>query len=198
MTEAPFSTDWLRRMVIDTVVAPRRAAEEWLSIPLGRDVTWTWVALLSVLNGILYSLTLPTEAEMGVTMPGFMQSPIILALAVAGILLLTAWFFATAGRILGGVGTFDTVLQASLWLQSLRFVFQLIVVLLSAVVPGIAGILALVGGIWSIYILVSFLTVVHRFDGPIKAIGVMLMGVIGVAFAMTFLLTLFGLAPSGR
>ncbi|MGR3453359.1 Yip1 family protein [Pseudooceanicola sp.] len=197
MTDAPYSLDWLRRMVVESLVRPRAAGEELLSLPLRRDALWMWLALLSVLNGILYSLTLPSEAELGMSIPPFVASPIILSIFVAVIMLLMTWFFTMAGRMLGGRGDFGGMLQVTCWLQSLRLGFQIIVTLFATLTPGLGGLLAFVGGIWSLYILANFLTAVHRFETPMRAIGVMVIGVIGVAFAMTFILTLFGAGPSG-
>jgi len=197
MTDAPYSPGWLRRMVVESLLRPRAAGEELLSVPPGRDALWTWLALLSVLNGILYSLTLPTEAELGMTLPPFMASPITLSIFVAVVMVLMTWFFTMAGRFLGGRGDFGGMLQVTCWLQSLRLGFQIVVTLFATAAPGLGGLLAFVGGIWSLYILANFLTAVHRFETPMRAIGVMVIGVIGVAFAMTFLLTLFGAGPSG-
>ena len=198
MTDAPYSRDWLRRMVQESLFQPRTAGAELLARPLPREALWIWLALLSVLNGILYSLTLPGEAEMGLVLPAFVQSPITLSVFVAVVMVLMTWFFTMSGRMLGGRGDFAAVLQVTCWLQSLRLAFQLLVMALALLSPGLAGILAFVGGIWGLYVLANFLTAAHRFENAMKAIAVMILGVLGVAFAMTFLMTLFGVGPSGR
>lgn len=197
MTEAPYSRDWLRRMVQESLFSPRSAGIELLSQPLPREALWTWLALLSVLNGILYSLTLPGDAELGLMLPAFVHSPITLSVFVAAVMLLMTWFFTMAGRMLGGRGDFGAMLQVTCWLQSLRLAFQVILTLVATVAPGLAGLLAFVGGIWGLYVLANFLTAAHRFENAMKAIAVMILGVLGVAFAMTFLLTLFGVSPGG-
>ncbi len=195
MTDTPFTADWLRSMIRDSLIEPRTAAERLLTLALPQNALWTWLLLLAVLNGLVYSLTMPSQAELGVMLPGFVQSPLVLAGFMAVLMVVMTWFFMTAGRLMGGEAQFLDMLQVTCWLQSLRLAFQLIVMLVIIVSPGIGGILSIVGGFWGIYILVNFLAEVHRFDTPLRAVGVMVLAVIGVAFALSFLLALFGMAP---
>lgn len=197
MTEAPYSRDWLRRLALESLFQPRTAVAELLAFPLPRQALMLWLALLSVLNGILYSLTLPNEAQLGLTLPEFVKSPIVLSVFFGIVMLLMTWFFHVAGRMLQGEGTFEAMLQTVCWLQSLRLICQAAVTLVALLSPGLGGLVALAAWIWSLYILASFLAGVHRFDNAMRGIGVMVLGIIGVAIAMTFLMTLAGVGPSG-
>ncbi len=191
----PFSRDWLRDLVGLSLTEPRRAATILLDVPLRRNTLWTWLALVSVLNGISYSLTVPAQLQMGVPLPNLVHSPIILTIIMAVLMLLMTQFFVLTGRVMGGASDFGRMLQVTCWLQSLRVLFQAAVTLISMLSNGIAGLVGLVGAFWGVYILVNFVAEAHRFDTPLKAVATLIFGVLGVAFAMTFLLTLFGFAP---
>ncbi|OWU83556.1 hypothetical protein ATO6_16885 [Oceanicola sp. 22II-s10i] len=197
MTAEPFTRPWLRDMALRSLTEPRAAAAELLSLSIPRDVLWTWLALLSVLNGVLYWSTLPAQVEVGVMVPAFMHSPILLTLGLAGLMILMTQFLVLAGRVLGGSGDFFRMLQITCWLQSLRLVFQMAVVIVTTIAPGIGAIMAVVGGIWGIFVLVNFLTEAHRFGTPLKAVATMVFAMLASAFALSFILAILGVTPEG-
>ena len=195
MTTAPFSGDWLRGMVRDSLMEPRRAAEALLKVALPADALWTWLALIAVLNGLLYNLAPPGGTDLDLILPAVLRAPLVLTGVVGVVMICMTWVFTAAGRSMGGRGQFYDMLLVTCWLQSLRLIFQAAVEVVANVSLGVAGLMSLVGGIWSLFILASFLTVVHRFPSPLKSVWVMIIAVFGVAFAMTFLLTLMGVQP---
>ncbi|MDF1855782.1 Yip1 family protein [Pseudooceanicola sp.] len=196
MSVETFSQAWFRDMLLATIGEPRRAARELLEIRLPDQALWTWLGLASVLNGLVYSLTVPPQVQVAFPMPGLLQSPILLSLVMGVLMVGMTQFFVWAGRLLGGSSDFRRMLQLTCWLQTLRVLFQVVISLVSMLSIGLSGLLAVIGGFWGVYILANFIAEAHRFTTPIKAVATLIIGVLGVAFAMTFLLALLGLAPT--
>jgi len=188
--------EWWKQLALDSVVTPRTAGERLLAVDWGRDALWTAAALLAVLNGILYSQTLPMASEPGIHLPPLLESPVALAVFVGLMYAASAWVMTLAGRVLGGAGRFDTLFAATLWLQALRLVLQLLVLALALLSPGLASLLAVVAGFWGIYVLVNFIAAAHGFNNALRGLGTLAIGITGLAIAMSVILALLGGTPT--
>lgn len=195
MSAAPFTRRWIKELAVRSILDPRSAAADLTALSVPRDALWTWLLLVAALNGLLYTLFMPEGAQLGMPLPPLVLNPLVLSVLMVFMLALMTWFFAAAGRVMGGAAGFEDMLLVTCWLQSLRIAFQFFVTFVTLLSPGIGGVLAVVGGLWSLFILVHFLTAVHRFDTPLKGVGTMVMAVFGLAFAMTLILTLMGATP---
>ena len=187
--------DVIRDLVRDTLLRPREAARTILAIRWPRDALVTALALLAVLNGIFYAVTLPIEAAAGLPLPAFVHAPLAMAVFAAGLLGFNVLFLLFAGRFLGGQALLDDILAISVWLQTLRLVLQVGVTMLSFLSPGVAGLIAAIAGIWGLWVLVHFLAQAHRFASPMRALGAMVLGILGLALAMSVMLAMLGVAP---
>ncbi len=197
MSDVPYTSAWLRDLAVESVTDPRSAAARLLAASPGREALKLWLPLVAILNGMYYSQALPvaSQGQMGVTIPAFMTNPIALSAVVAVIMVAMSAFFVMSGRLMGGKASLEDVLLVTCWLQSLRLAAQFLITAISTIAAGIGALLALVAGVWGIYVLANFLTTAHRFDTPLKGIATMAVGVLGFAFAMSFLLAILGLAP---
>ncbi|MWB77214.1 hypothetical protein GLS40_04180 [Pseudooceanicola sp. 216_PA32_1] len=188
-------SDLLRNLVADTVLRPRLAAKQVLGMAPGREAMLLALALIAVLNGAFYALALPVEAPSGLPLPAFVNAPVAMAAFAAALLLANVVFLTMSGKILGGVGRFDDLLAISVWLQALRLVLQVGVTVMALLSPGLGGMIAAIAGIWSIWILLNFVAEAHGFSSVARALVAFVIGVIGLAFVLSFMLALFGVAP---
>ncbi|MBR9764273.1 MAG: YIP1 family protein [Rhodobacteraceae bacterium] len=163
--------DWLD-LARESVLNPRLGAARLMLMPLPDAALPLTLALLAVLNGIVYGLILS---------PVVVLSPVLLALISGAIIWLSAWLLTLVGARLGGHGQFPALLRMVLWLQAIRLVAQVALVLLSALVPPLAPMVGMAAGVWGLYMMVCFVTEAHGFPTRWKAVA---------ALAAVFVLTL--------
>ncbi|WP_010138270.1 YIP1 family protein [Oceanicola sp. S124] len=163
--------DWLD-LARESVLNPRIGAARLLALSLPEAVAPLMLALLAVLNGIVYGLILSSVVAL---------SPVLLALFSGAIIWLSAWLLSVVGQRLGGQGQWPELLRAVLWLQMLRLVAQVVLVLLSVLLPPLAGFAGMAAGVWGLYMMVCFVTEAHGFATRWKAVA---------ALAAVFVLTL--------
>lgn len=188
-------------LVIQTVLAPRVAADRLLAWSVPRQPLWMGLGLMSVLNAILYSIAIrinPPEdpAAMAMIPPAF-QSPLLFTLFLFGALVITVFVLQWIGQALGGKGEVGDVLILLVWLQVMRLLFQLAVLVLSLVSGALAGMFVLGGSIYAIYILAAFIDRAHGFDNLLKALGVMILALAAVALGLSIIFTVIAVVFLG-
>lgn len=166
-----------------SIVDPRRGAALVLAEPLPQAAVPLLLVLLACLNGMLYTLLLP---------PTLAMSPIAMAVVSGAIIWVSAWLLTKVGGMMGGQGSLPRVLQAVLFLQCIRLAAQVALLLLSILLPPVAGMVSMVAGIWGIYMMVCFLAEAHHFDNRLKALGALGAVFVVTLVVLSVLLTLLG------
>jgi len=187
-------------LVRQTLFEPRAAARALMAVRLPAEVLWQALALLSVLYTIVYTLSLrvsPPDDASEMLMPGIFQAPLIMALALFGALALTVIALRAIGQALGGTGEISDLLVLVTWLQVLRLLVQVGVLVLALGSPPLAGIAVIVVAVWGIYILTNFVDAAHGFDNRVKAFGVIILSVVAMVMGLSALLSLAGVLLMG-
>ncbi|SEM16444.1 Yip1 domain-containing protein [Roseovarius azorensis] len=188
-------------LILQTLFQPREAAGVLIGMDLPRQWLWMALALMSVLNAIVYSLSLQMTASGDPTatalMPPAFHAPLLFAIFLFGALAITVLTLTWIGQRLGGRAEMDDILVLIGWLQVLRLILQVVVVVLVLVVPVLGAMVIFVGSLWGIYILVGFVDAAHRFDNMFKAVGVILLSLIAMAVALSIVLSVLGVAVVG-
>ncbi|MCY4180687.1 MAG: YIP1 family protein [Litoreibacter sp.] len=143
---------WLDLMKL-TVVDPKSGAERMLSIEMSRQAIWTLLAVvvaLSVIGAWIMNGLLPSTGQPDVMSLQFMSSPLMFALVMWGLLVMTVFCTHYVGRMFGGVGHFADSLKLVTWLQAILLVAQVAQLVLAIVSPPIAALAGLVIGLYSI------------------------------------------------
>ena len=191
----------LQALIIETIRAPADAARRILALKLPQEWLWMALALMCVLNAFVYSVALhmspPTDPSQAMFIPAAFRSPVLLTLFLFAVLSLTTIVLHRLGRYMDGAGELRDILALVSWLQVLRLVLQLVVVVLSLVAPAFGALLVLVASVWGIYIMAAFVNVAHGYDNIMKAAGVMLLSFLAIAIGMSILLGLIGPAFFG-
>ena len=184
-------------LVVETITAPQNAASRVLTYQPQSGALWTALLLVAVLNGILYSLLLAGGISRGMILPPMLSSPMQLTMFIGAMLALIVFTLASAGRVLGGQGDVAALLRVTIWLQSLRLALQLVIVVLSAILPLAAWLLAMATMFWGAWIMVNFVAVAHRIS-VLRAVGVLALSFVGVIVALSILLPILGVTPPGE
>ena len=184
-------TAWLKDLVILSLRDPAEAARQLIALDLQREVLWTALALMAVLNTLLYSATsilFPGPSPM----PAIFQTPIMYLFFVAGGLVLIVVALYWTGRSFGGTGTMSGILTVMIWLQFLRVLVQAAALVFLVTIPLLAGLLTLGAAVAGLWIFVHFIDQAHRFESPLKSVGVIVASFIGMVMGLSVLLALVG------
>ena len=189
------SVDW-GALALLTLRSPSEAAEQVLAFNLSRDVLWSSLALVAVINTILFSLSnilLPTPSPL----PAMLTHPLVFFVLVAGGLVVTVHALYWTGRMLGAKGDMGDLLALLIWLQALRAVAQAAVLVLVFVSPMLAAFLVFAAGLAALWILVNFVSVGLRLFSLGRALAVLLAASLALIFGLSLLLSLIGVTAIG-
>ena len=189
----------LRIMLTDLVILslrnPRQAAEQIIGWRLDRETLWTALALAAAVNTMIFSFSIMLQPTPG--MPAFFTSPLAMFVLLAGVLVITTHGLYWTGRAIGGQGDLGDMLALVVFLQVLRILAQLVILVLMFVAPGISVIFSLATGIVGLWILVNFIAAAFRFPTLGRAFGTLLIAMLMIVLGLSFLLSIVGIAAQG-
>jgi hypothetical protein len=192
--------DMTRDDVIDllrqTLFQPAGAARRLIDMRLPSEWLWMALALMAILNAIVYTLSLQLSPEPDASaalMPQVFQAPVLFAGLLFGALALTVIALYYIGQGLGGEAAMPDILVLMTWLQVLRLLVQGAVLILALGVPALGALVVVGAAIWGVYILISFVDAANRFDNRVKAAGVIVLSFVAMAVGLSTLLSLVGL-----
>jgi hypothetical protein len=190
------TVDGFLKLAWQSVTDPRDVARLLLSIRPGPEALWTAFALVVVLNALVFSSTQLLVPPQG-PMPFMFGSPVgfivTQAATLAGMIAAMTW----TGRLLGGQGGMADVGILLIWMQGLRVLVQLILLVLmplSGLLSGLVMMAASGAGLW---ILLNFIDEAHELGSLGRAAVVLVLGLLGLGFGLTLLLSLSGFNPEG-
>ncbi|MDG1129495.1 YIP1 family protein [Seohaeicola saemankumensis] len=181
----------LAALAMDTLRDPRGTGERLIALNLGLPVLWTALALASVLSALLFSINMAIFPA-AFPMPGLFFNPILYAVVLAGGMVISMHLLTWMGTMLGGRGSLAEVTVLLVWLQYLRLVAQAGLLLLTMIMPPLGMMATIVVAFYSLWLLLNFLDVAHRFGSLAKALVVLLMTAVGIVVGLSFLLALIG------
>ena len=162
-----------------------------MEMQASREVLWTALFLVAVLNTLIYTLTnvvVPSQSPM----PVAFESPLVFLIIVAGGLVLTVHALYWTGRALGGTGELGDVLILMIWLQALRVGLQALTLVLLLIAPVLAALLVVAAAFIGIWILVHFINAAHHLGSFPRAAGVLIAAILALALGLSFILSLIG------
>ncbi|WP_238987514.1 Yip1 family protein [Roseovarius dicentrarchi] len=195
------NTKLLSDLARQTLFSPRAAADRIMALWLPRNWLWMALALMSVLNGIVYSLSMHMGAEpdpeaVQMIPPAF-QSPALFTLFLFGALVITVLTLTWVGRSLGGSGQVPQILALLTWLQVLRLAVQLALLVLVVALPFAALALVMVASVWGLIILVTFIDRAHGFNNIFKSVAVLALAVLAMVVGLSAILSVLVAAVMG-
>ncbi len=181
----------LRQLTVLSVRDPAGGARAVLAWPLSREALWLALALIAVLNALLFSfsnLLVPGPSPL----PGLFSVPLVYCAIVAGGLVLMVYALFWAGRFLGGSGSIDGIMRIVLWLQALRLLVQAAALVLILTLPLLSALLVFAASIYGIYMLLHFIKQAHGLNSIARAAGVLVAAMLAIVLGLTLLISLFG------
>ncbi|WP_324754533.1 Yip1 family protein [Roseovarius sp. Pro17] len=180
-----FAIDLFRQ----TLSAPRAAADRIMGLDLPRRWLWTALALMGVLNGIVYSLFLqvggPPDPGTTPLIPPALQSPALFTMFLLGALVITVMTLTWVGKAMGGKAEVPQILALIAWLQVLRLAVQLALLVLMLALPLAGLVLVVVASVWGLVILVVFIDRAHGFENIFKAVAVIILAFLGMLIGLS-------------
>jgi hypothetical protein len=186
--------DGFLKLALQSVTNPREVAALLLSIRPSREAIWIAFALVVVVNALVFS------ASMLITpgpIPAFVASPVSFLLLQGGTLAGTILAFTYVGRLFGGRARLEEIALLMIWMQGLRVIVQGALLVIMPVSGMLAGLLTMVASGLGIWIVVNFLDEAHELGGLLRAVAVLILGVLAMAFGLSLLLTFAGFTPEG-
>lgn len=196
MTQGQF-----KALIVQTLFRPRDAARVLIAMRLPGQFLWMALGLMAVLNAIVYSVSLqgfgtadPTEAMM----PQAFHAPVVFALFLFVVLVLTVLSLFWVGGKFGGTARIEDVLVVITWLQVLRLILQLGVAVLVLAAPSLAALVIILSTFWGIYILVGVVGTAHGFASSFMAFLVIVLAFFVMAVGLTIFFAATGIATMGE
>ena len=161
----------------------------------GWPIQARWMALLAAVS---VSELLASLAAALFSAPGpegdrvvvLSQQPMVLAVMQMGAIVLAAGLMSGVGRMFGGGGRFEDALLLTVWIEVLLLIVQAAQVVLSLILPGVAGIFGLLAIALFLWLTVQFTKALHGFHSTPKVV----LGMIGTVFVAGFVLSLLAAA----
>ncbi|WP_299596720.1 Yip1 family protein [uncultured Tateyamaria sp.] len=191
-------------LAVDTLRNPKEVAQRIIGWHLDRQTLYFALFAVAAVNAILASApvvlapgSIDPAARAAIPLLALLERPFALFAMIAGGLLVMVHGLVWAGRALGGHGELTDMLALLTWLQALRAAAQALVLVLSLIVPGIAGLVALVVAIVAFWLLLHFVSAALRFDSLFRAFGLLIIVLAGLFVGMMMLVTLTGVTAGG-
>ncbi|WP_299686584.1 Yip1 family protein [uncultured Tateyamaria sp.] len=187
-------------LAVDTLRNPQDAAARIMSWQVPR--TELYIALLAVsaltalIVGTVSTLGPPADPQLLEAVPvlALFQRPLALFVLTAGGLIVMVHALYWAGNAMGGRGDLGDLIALMAWLQALRVAAQLVILTLSMLVPGVAGLLALVVMIVAFWLMLHFISAALHLASLLRAFGILIAVSAGLLLGLMLIITLFGLA----
>lgn len=179
-----------------TLKDPKAAADIILGWRLSKEAIWTAIALVSVvitLFSTLSNMIMPVPTPLAV----IVSNPFIYFVIAAGGFIATVYSVFWAGRFLGGQGQINDLMVLLLWLQALRAVAQVVIIVAMILAPVLASFLVLFVAVATLWIFVQFINAGLRLNSMLKALVALVIGAVALIVVSSFLLSLLGVSALG-
>lgn len=161
-----------------TLQDPRQAARVLLAEGVPMRARTGGLLLVAILTALMANLQFGAGSESLDPFSAFMlASPIRTAVVQWGFLALSVLLIHRVGRAFGGRGSFADALLVVVWLQVLMLGFQLLQLVVTPILPGLAGVIGLVSFVLYFWLMTHFIAELHGFTSRgLVFLGMMLTG----------------------
>lgn len=192
------NTAALKPLFVQTLQNPREAAGQVLRAGVPTQALWIALSLVSVVSSLILAALLragPLPAgdlgELVAQSPAY-NAPLIFAMMQWGRVVLSVFMLFWVGRMLSGQGELRDVLAVVTWLQVVSFVVVAGLSVLGLLIPILSSLGMLAFFLWWLWALACFVDMAHRFDSPLKAIGVLVVSIVGVILGLAIIMAVIG------
>ena len=179
----------LKSLFIDTITAPRDAAQQIIALGISRRTSIMCVIFTICITVILFFLDLNSSTN-SIILPLLMHHPLVLATVMILGTIWSAFVIGFFGKILGGNDNIDSILVLLAWGQAVQVGFQVMATLIAFLSIQLAALFQL--GVFFIYIwiFISFIDVALKFENLFKAFFVTFSGLVAAFISVSMVLSL--------
>lgn len=182
----------LSTLAMDTLRDPRTTAGRLIAQDVGMPALWLALVLAAVLNALLVGVNMVLFPTASFPLPPIFLNPLVYAAVMAAGLAFSIFVLTWVGGKMGGQARLQEVAVVLIWLQYLRLAAQVLLLVMTLLIPVLAVIATFAIALYSFFLLLTFLDVAHRFGSLGKSALVIVFSFLGVIFALSMLLTLLG------
>ena len=187
----------LSALLRDTFTAPRPTIRRLLDAGLPFGALAGALVLVAVISAILSEITIfltpvPGGSEM---IRGMVGGPLAVAVLQLVLLVLIVVGIDRVGRAMGGQGDLTGAVLVVVWMQVAMIALQLAQMVTLVLVPPLASIIGVLSIAVFFWLMSSFVAELHRFESIGRVVLMLLVGFIGLAIFLTFVLSLLGVSP---
>lgn len=189
-------TTTLPELFVLTLRDPHAAADIVLGWNLSKEAMWTAIALVSVIVTILSTVSniiLPVPAPLN----AIVGNPFMYFVIAAGGFVATVHAIYWTGRMLGGRGRLEDLMILLLWLQAMRAVAQVVVLVTLLIAPILASFLVLIIAVATIWVFINFISIGVHLNSMVRAVVVLVVAALALVVGLSFLLSLIGVSALG-
>lgn len=191
-------------LAVETVRDPKAVAERIMAWDLNRNTLYMVLVAVAAVNALLASgpvVLNPASVDpaMRAALPilALLERPLIFFVLVAGMLVVSVHALYWAGRAMGGQGSLSDMLALIVWLQALRAVAQVVMLVVGLAMPFLAGLMALALQIAVFWVFLNFVSAGMRFGSLWRAFGLLVAVATGLLVGMMLIATLLGVSAGG-
>lgn len=180
-----------------TLRNPREGAAQVIAMNLPVQALWMMLTVISIISSLALSVTLQAalstpELNEQVrlyfeTIPGS-NAPLLFAVIRLAQVVILVYVLFWVGRAMGGLGRLGDVLAVMTLLQIVSFLVLTVLFLLGLVISVLPSLGVLVFMIWLLWATIGVLDVAHGFGNPGKALGVLLVSLLGAIVGLSLLM----------
>jgi len=185
-------------MVWRSITNPREGAEEILSLGIPPSALGPFLLLVVILSTILGQVS--TFLILGTTDiagSGMLAMPAVTGALQMLVLVVSIYVIHLVGRGFGGTGSVAEAALLMGWLQFIMVCVQAVQVFLTIFAPPVANVVGFAALVLFMWLLTNFIAVLHGFKSLGQVFVMILLSLFVVAFALSIILTILGIAPTG-
>lgn len=183
-------------LILETIRTPDEAAARIMGWDLPRGLIYEALFAVAALNTLLAAMSAyisPPPGGLGASL----NNPMMFWVLSVGVTVIFVHLLFWAGTMLGGTGRFGDLLALFVWLEALRLLGQVIILVATLMIPALALLCLLAFIILSIWLLLHFVNAALRLNSLLQAGGLLIASFFGLGLGLVLLISLIGAANLG-
>ncbi len=184
------------QLVIDSLLRPRSAARQVLDARLGLTELLQGAVAVTCAGMVLgYVALRVSPGAVDVISAAVIGNPLVGTALQLSIMAVVVILTARIGRLFGGTGEAWGALALIVWLNAVLVLLQAGQLVLLALVPPLAALVAIATLIWALWAFANFVAELHGFKNPFIVMGAVVLTGIVLFFGTAMILAILGITP---
>lgn len=179
------------RLFGETLNDPAGFSARATAMRFPHNIGWSVLAIATILSALL---VYANGSLFGWPEPLFIvrDNPIGYVAISFGMAVMLTFVLYYAGRAMGGVASFGPLLLLMAWFHVVVLILLAAQLVVTVIMPPLAGFTSLIALTLEVYILVQFLKQTNGFDGALRAVGLLVVSFVGLVLGLAVMVMLIG------